>query len=83
VSCIVQESGLCATCCHLGRKQTNEPNRVLELKDLCKKCRQRLKTSYVGTVKEPRKYYASDKEEPAAVKPNRAAYDVASGNQDE
>jgi hypothetical protein len=64
--CIVAESGLCSTCSTLGRKQNNEPNRVLELKDLCKTCVRKLPSgkwqvgSYVGVVKEPRKYYAEE-----------------------
>lgn len=58
--CAVKESGLCPTCIQLGRKQNNEPNRVLELKDLCKTCVRRLRSSYVEVIKEARKYYAEE-----------------------
>lgn len=58
--CIVKESGLCSTCSTLGRKQNNEPNRVLDLKMLCKKCLRGLRSSYVSVVKEARKYYAEE-----------------------
>lgn len=58
--CAVKESGLCPTCVQLGRKQNNESNRVLELKDLCKTCVRRLRTSYVEVIKEARKYYAEE-----------------------
>lgn len=59
-TCIVKSSGLCLTCSQLGRKTTNEESRTLDLKDICKTCRRGLKTSYVGVVKETRKYYAKE-----------------------
>jgi hypothetical protein len=55
---IIKSEGLCETCSKLGRKQNNEPNRVINPRELCKTCVRRLKTSYVEFVKEPRKYYA-------------------------
>lgn len=58
--CIVKESGLCTTCAALGRKQNNEPNRVLELNKLCKSCLRGLRSSYVGVVKEARKHWAEE-----------------------
>jgi hypothetical protein len=64
--CAVKESGLCPTCIQLGRKQNGEPNRVLDLKDLCKTCVRKLASgkwqvgSYVEVIKEPRKYYAEE-----------------------
>lgn len=60
--CIVKESGLCPVCATLGRKQNNEPNRVLELNTLCKACMRKLKSSYVEVVKEARKHYAVEEE---------------------
>ena len=58
--CIVKETGLCPTCSTIGRKTTNEPCRTLDLKELCKQCVRKLRTSYVSVVKEPRKYYAEE-----------------------
>ncbi len=58
--CAVKEIGLCPICITLGRKQNGEPNRVLDIKTLCKKCLRGLRSSYVEVIKEARKYYAEE-----------------------
>ncbi len=56
--CEILDTGLCKTCSELGRKTTNQTSRTLELGLLCKSCLRKTKTSYVCTVKQPRKYWA-------------------------
>lgn len=60
--CVVKEEGLCPTCSQLGRKTNNEPCRTLDLKDLCKACVRKLRTSYVEVVKQPRKHPAAEED---------------------